>query len=118
MKLIVAIVQDQDVNRLMTSLSENKFQFTKIGSTGGFLREGNTTLLIGVDEKREEGVLSIIKRNCQSRQRPDVMARHALDDVMAGHMLDMEGDQPMENVTITVGGATVFVMNVEKSEAF
>lgn len=118
MKLIVVIVQDQDVNRLMTNLSENRFQFTKIGSTGGFLREGNTTLLIGVGEKNEEEVLSIIKKNCQSRQRPDVMARHVLDDVMARHMLDMEGDQPSENITVTVGGATVFVIKVEKSESF
>ena len=43
MKLIVAIVQDQDVNALMDSLTEKKYRVTRLSSTGGFLKSGNTT---------------------------------------------------------------------------
>ena len=56
MKLIVAVVQDQDSNRLSTALTKNDFRATKLASTGGFLRSGNTTFLIGTDDSpRSEG---------------------------------------------------------------
>ena len=50
MKLIVAVVQDQDSNRLSNALTKAKFRATKLASTGGFLRSGNTTFLIGTDD--------------------------------------------------------------------
>ena len=54
MKLIIAIVQDEDANRLVSSLMEAGFGATKLATTGGFLRAGNTTLLIGVEDERLE----------------------------------------------------------------
>ncbi|EGD50117.1 protein of unknown function DUF970 [Thermoanaerobacter ethanolicus JW 200] len=51
MKLVLAIVQDEDVRRLMDGLTEGGFSFTRIASTGGFLRSGNTTLIIGVEDE-------------------------------------------------------------------
>lgn len=52
MKLIIAIVQDEDTSRLVNQLMKNGYGVTKLATTGGFLRAGNTTLLIGVDDER------------------------------------------------------------------
>lgn len=55
MKLIIAIVQDEDASRLVSSLMNEGFGVTKLATTGGFLRAGNTTLLVGVEDERFEG---------------------------------------------------------------
>ena len=47
MKLLIAIVQDEDAGELMQEFTKHKFQFTKLATTGGFLRAGNTTLIMG-----------------------------------------------------------------------
>ena len=49
MKLLIAIVQDADVNFLMDALTDNGYRVTRLSTTGGFLKKGNTTLLIGVE---------------------------------------------------------------------
>ncbi len=67
MKLVLAIVQDEDVRRLMDGLTEGGFSFTRIASTGGFLRSGNTTLIIGVEDEKLEDVISIIEQKCKTR---------------------------------------------------
>ena len=71
MLLLIAVVQDQDVNRLLTALLEKGYRATKLASTGGFLRQGNTTLLIGVQEEQLEEVNSIIKAVCRTQERAD-----------------------------------------------
>ena len=67
MKLLLAIVQDADVNFLMDALTENGYRVTRLSTTGGFLKKGNTTLLIGVEEEKLEEVLDIIEKNCKRR---------------------------------------------------
>ncbi|MBP3652308.1 MAG: cyclic-di-AMP receptor, partial [Clostridia bacterium] len=52
MKLIIAIVQDEDASRLVSKLMAEGFGATKLATTGGFLRSGNTTLLTGVDDDK------------------------------------------------------------------
>src|SRR5690625_7800303 len=69
MKLIIAVVQDKDSNRLITSLSGGNFQTTKLATTGGFLKEGNTTLMIGCEDEHVDDALSIIKDNCSQREQ-------------------------------------------------
>lgn len=69
MKLVVAVVQDQDSNRLASALTKNNFRATKLASTGGFLRSGNTTFLIGVDDKSVPQLLDLIRDNCRSREQ-------------------------------------------------
>ena len=54
MKLIIAIVQDEDASRLVNKLMNEGFGATKLATTGGFLRSGNTTLLTGVDDDKLE----------------------------------------------------------------
>lgn len=66
--LLICVVRDQDAFRLADVLKERGIAFTKLASTGGFLREGNTTFLIGVDEELREVVLSIIREHCARRE--------------------------------------------------
>lgn len=100
MKLVVAVVQDQDVGRLMDGLMENGFSATKLASTGGFLREGNTTVLIGIDDEAVEQVVGLVNTACQSCKRQ-----------VSGKSKGQQAKQE-----ITVGGATMFVLDVEKFE--
>lgn len=105
MKLILAVVQDQDSNRLMDALVDHNFRATKLASTGGFLKSGNTTLMIGTEDIRVEKALEIIKENCQSREQ-----MIAPVSPMGGNA-DAYIPYPLE---VEVGGATVFVLPVEQ----
>lgn len=109
MKLILAVVQDQDSNRLMSSLVENNFRATKLATTGGFLKSGNTTFMIGTEDVRVNKALQIIRDNCKSR-----------DQLMApvspmGGSADSYIPYPVE---VSVGGATVFVLPIEQFQQF
>lgn len=109
MKLIMAVVQDKDSNRLSDALVKANLRATKLASTGGFLKAGNTTFLIGVDDGRIEEVLDIIKENCRSRDQ-----LVAPISPMGGNA-DSYIPYPVE---VQVGGATVFVLPVERFEQF
>ena len=104
MKLILAIVQDEDAQRLTSTLMNEGFSVTKLATTGGFLRAGNTTFLIGVDKERVDAALSLIEKVCRSRKQvatsPSPVAGAA-------------GVYVPYPVEVTVGGATVFVVDVE-----
>ncbi|AEB12072.1 cyclic-di-AMP receptor [Marinithermus hydrothermalis] len=105
MKLLITIVQDADAPALVKALSEHGFQSTKLASTGGFLREGNTTLLIGVEDDQVETVKAIIREKGRTRTRlitPGVPLAEAPDPFLA---------QPVE---VRVGGAVCFVVDVEE----
>ena len=105
MKLILAIVQDADAGRLQEVLRERGFQSTKLASTGGFLREGNTTVLIGVDDHKVEDVKAILHATCRERSKV----------VTAGSPIHaLEGDFASHPKEVPVGGAIVFVLNTEE----
>ncbi len=105
MKLIISIVQDEDASNLVSELMNDRFSVTKLASTGGFLRSGNTTLLLGVDDERLEPALEIIKKVCVSRKQIEVFPSPAMG------AMGMYTPYPVE---VTVGGATVFVLDVEQ----
>ncbi len=69
MKLIIAIVQDEDAARLVSNLMNEGYSVTKLATTGGFLRAGNTTLLLGVDEEKFQGAMDVIEKVCKSRKQ-------------------------------------------------
>ena len=69
MKLVFAIVHNDDAGKLTDALRDNNHQFTLISTTGGFLREGNSTILIGVDLDKLEDVLTLIRSNCVTRSQ-------------------------------------------------
>ena len=107
MKLIIAIVQDEDASRLVSNLMNEGYSVTKLATTGGFLRAGNTTLLLGVDEDRFDGAMKTIEKVCKSRKQiapsPSPMAGSSATGAYVPY--------PIE---VMVGGATVFVLNVEQ----
>ena len=105
MKLVIAIVQDEDAVRLVGKLMDEGFSATKLATTGGFLRAGNTTLLIGVDEAKLEQCMAVIEKVCKSRKQ---MA--ASPTSMSG----MSGAYSPYPIEVLVGGATVFVLGVEQ----
>lgn len=61
MKMIIVIVKDADAERITQALTGNDFRVTQIASTGGFLRSGVVTLLIGVDKERVEAGIQVIR---------------------------------------------------------
>ena len=105
MKLIIAIVQDEDSSRLVSNLMNEGYGVTKLATTGGFLKSGNTTLLVGVDDSKFDGCMSIIEKVCKSRKQI------ASSPVTMGGTAGMYAPYPIE---VTVGGATVFVLTVDQ----
>lgn len=65
MKLIIAIIKDEDNDSVSKALTKNDFRVTFIASTGGFLRSGRSTLLVGVEDKQVEKALDVIRSNCK-----------------------------------------------------
>lgn len=104
MKLIMAIIQDKDSNRLSNEFIDANIRATKLSSTGGFLKSGNSTFIVGIDDERVDEVLDIIKTTCQAREQY-VTTPISLDISVDSHMAT-----PVE---VQIGGATVFVLPVE-----
>ncbi|MGE5557681.1 MAG: cyclic-di-AMP receptor [Bacillota bacterium] len=102
MKMVIIVVQDQDVHKLLNLLLEKGYSATKLASTGGFLREGNTTLLMGVRDDKVGEVTEIIRQTCQTRKQMMTPVSYLGRPFLA------------EPVEVTVGGATVFVLPVEE----
>ena len=71
MKLIIAIIKDEDNDSVSKALTKEDFRVTLIASTGGFLRSGRSTLLIGVDDDQVETALAVIRKSCQKPEKPD-----------------------------------------------
>jgi uncharacterized protein YaaQ len=65
-KLIIAVVQNEDADAVVDALLEEEFRATRLASTGGFLRRGNTTLMIGADESQVDSVLELIKQHANA----------------------------------------------------
>lgn len=105
MKLIIAIVQDEDSSRLVSSLMNEGYGVTKLATTGGFLRAGNTTLLVGVEDDRFDGAMGVIEKVCKSRKQVATTPSN-----VAGST-GVFAPYPIE---VMVGGAIIFVLPVEK----
>ncbi|MEJ7264920.1 cyclic-di-AMP receptor, partial [Staphylococcus epidermidis] len=69
MKMIIAIVQDQDSQELSDELVKHDFRATKLSTTGGFLKAGNTTFLCGVEDERVDDILKVIDDTCGNREQ-------------------------------------------------
>ncbi len=105
MKLIIAVVHDEDSHKLMEALTCKNFMATKLASTGGFLKTGNTTLLIGVPAENVDQVTKIIEEKCKTEKQMTLVNPPIPSSI--------EGCMPYP-VEVTVGGATVFVLDVEQ----
>lgn len=104
MKLLIVVVQDKDSNRLIDALGKGNFKTTKLATTGGFLKEGNTTLMIGCEDEYVDDALDIIRDNCSQREQ------------MVAPISPMGGNADSyipRPVKVEVGGATVFILPIE-----
>ena len=106
-KLVIAIVQDEDVDALTDELIKAGHRFTKVSTTGSFLRTGNTSLLIGIDDNLVDSVQQILQRTCRRRTQVAVPYSPALEPGLL---------YLPENIEVEVGGAIVFVMDVDRFE--
>lgn len=109
MKLVITVVHDRDKNRITEALLRNGMKFTKIGSTGGFLREGNVTLLIGIDDEEVDRVINVIGESCKTREQ--------FVNVLPPDAAPVGSFMPSP-VKVLVGGAILFVVDVERFERF
>lgn len=105
MKLIFAVINDDDVRSVSDALIEKEISATRLSSTGGFLKAGNTTLLICIDDEKVEDAIALIHSHCKKRKQL----------LPTSHVSGAFSTYPVE---ITVGGATVFVTDVERFEKF
>ena len=105
MKLITAIVNKEDSKAVCSELVRNKFYVTRLATTGGFLMAGNMTLLIGTEDERVDDCIACISKCC--KQRTEVVPS------TASYGIGVATAYPLQ---VTVGGATVFVTNVERFE--
>ncbi|MEZ4501180.1 MAG: cyclic-di-AMP receptor [Dehalococcoidia bacterium] len=106
-KLCVIIVSDQDADRLMQRLVETGLPATKIGSTGGFLRRGNATILSGVGASQVDDVAQMVREEC-----------HARKEFVPVQTLPYLGDGGFsaDPVEVRAGGAIMFVLDIERFE--
>src|SRR5450756_1940300 len=107
MMLVMAIVHSDDAPGLLDALTKKGYRATRINTAGGFLKESNSTMLLGVEDSQVDQVLSLIQSNCQTRTQ----YINPLPPVMEPGEFYMP--YPVE---VQVGGATVFVLNVERYE--
>ena len=105
MKLVIAIVQDDDAMDLIEELTDKNYRVTKLATTGGFLKSGNTTLMIGVEIDKVDVVINVIEEVCKRRKQV-VSTQPGLSGESGMYM-----PFPLE---VEVGGATVFVIDVDK----
>lgn len=107
MKLVTAIINKKDASCVCDSLTEAGFFFTKLATSGGFLKEGNLTLLIGVDDEKVHDVLEVIRLHCCKRTESAPIASGTDAGILS-----------YSSPQVVVGGATVFVTNVEQFEKY
>ncbi|NSW76920.1 MAG: cyclic-di-AMP receptor [Candidatus Atribacteria bacterium] len=107
--LFICVVKDQDANKLVEVLREKNFAFTKLASTGGFLREGNTTFLIGIEETRREELLQLVKEVC-GRREEIVESTIPINEPL--------GPFVPQRVKVTKGGGVLFEIPIRYYERF
>ena len=106
MKLIIAIVQDEDAVRLVSALMEKGYGVTKLATTGGFLRAGSRRSSPASSRRKLDDALGIIEHICKSREQIT-----ASTTPMSGGAGGVYVPYPIK---VTVGGATVFVLEVSQ----
>jgi uncharacterized protein YaaQ len=106
MKLIIAVVQNRDTEITIKALNEAGFVVTRMASTGGFLREGNTTLFIGTDNECVDMAVDTLKKHCHSRTLVRPLPATGFESGVSLH----------HYAEVTVGGATVFILDVDHFE--
>lgn len=103
MKLVIAIIANEDANKLQKNLVKERIGATRLATKGGFLKEGNATFIIGIEDRRVQDVLNIIEE--MSRSRTKIVPNTIVNEFGSFSALPLE---------VSVGGATVFVVDVDQ----
>ncbi len=106
MKLITAIVNDHDGQMVLEALNKEGFSVTKLATTGSFLKVGNMTLIIGTEDNLVQKAIDTIKSQCHRRKQV----------VITPAYLETAGGYATRPTEVDVGGATVFVQDIERFE--
>lgn len=105
MKLVIAVIQQEDSQEIMNELLQDGFKVTKLKGVGGFLEEGNVVLMMGVEDTHITKVIKFFKKSCISRDRY----------INALPFTPIEGVPPLSfPIKVSVGGAKIFVINVDE----
>jgi uncharacterized protein YaaQ len=107
MKLIVAIVHNEDAGALVDALLDREYRATRLHSSGGFLKQSNATVIVGVEDDQVDTIVDIVRATCTSRTQ----IVNPMPPIMEPGEFFMP--YPLE---VEVGGATVFVLPVERFE--
>ncbi len=103
MKLMIAIVSNDDSGKLLKALVKERYSVTKLSTTGGFLNAGNTTLLIGCQDEQIEKITEVISANAKTRTK-----------IVPNSIMSEFGMFSTNPIEVQVGGANIFVVDVEK----
>ena len=103
MKIVLAIVSNDDSSSVSSALNKANYSVTRLATTGGFLRAGNTTMIIGTEDNNVDEVIKIIGN--ESKRRTEIVPSTASYDI---------GRYASFPVEVQVGGATIFVIDVEQ----
>ena len=107
MKLVVAIVHNEDAGALVDALLDKEYRATRLHSSGGFLKQSNATVILGVEDGKVDEVLDVVRDTCKARTQ----VVNPMPPIMEPGEFFMP--YPLE---VEVGGATVFILQVERSE--
>ena len=103
MKLILAIVSNDDASSVNAALTKENYSVTRLATTGGFLRAGNTTLIVGTEDNLVDKCIEVI--GSEAKRRTEIVPSTASYDI---------GRYASFPVEVQVGGATIFVLDVEQ----
>jgi uncharacterized protein YaaQ len=106
MRLMIAIVQDDDATAATGELTQAGYRVTRLGTTGGFLRKGNATLLVGIHAVQVPEALRCLERVCRTRSEFVGFAHVQVTPIPI--------PIPSQSLEVQVGGATVFVFDVQE----
>ncbi|AEE17799.1 cyclic-di-AMP receptor [Treponema brennaborense] len=108
MKMILAIIQEKDEIETVDELNRNRFYVTKLATTGGFLKEKNVTLMVGVEDGELDQAIACIKATARTRR--------TISYTMPFNAIGMINPAltPLVSQPVTVGGCTIFVLPVEQ----
>ncbi len=105
MKLIFAIVNSDDSHSVSSAITKAGFRATKLASSGGFLSTGNTTFMIACEDGKVDEVVEVIRTHSRKRKQ-----------VVSSEMAASISDSTMFPVEVSVGGATIFIVPIERIE--
>ncbi len=106
MRLVLAVIQNEDQDTLTEAMEAEGFSVTRIGSSGGFLRASNVTLMTAVEDGEIERVLALLGKHCKRRTKhlhPWVPSMEARERFLGA-------------IPVEVGGAAVFILSLDRVE--